>query len=663
MKILGFYFLIISIAVLVNSKAVEETTTDETNLPKFNLASGFYNKKTIKLEITNADPNAVIYYTLDGSIPTLNSTLYEKPVVLKNRSEEENVLSSITGVSPDRDYVPKVKVKKGNVIRAMAKLSNGTLTDVVSSTYFVGLNRKKLSNNLPVVSIITDPDNLFGYENGIYIKGKRYDDWIAEDPENINALDYLIEGNYNYKGKESERPATLQYFPGNKNVEGFSQDFGIRIMGKATRTYVQKSFRFVSREEYGKKNLKYDLIPGNMRSDGNGPLTKYKSFNLRNGGNDFDYSKIRDNVLQNLVSNRSFETQQNDFAVAFIDGEYWGVYSIYEDYSDNYIANNYDIDKDNVIIIKNQNKVEAGMDSDADLLKENLESIFAKDMSLPENYEEGKKLLMWKNLPDGPFGGGNFAFWRVRNPDASVPKADGKWRILTYDTEFSSGIYPDISKYDDDLLSSILTENQWFSGTYCTNLLNTFLKNKEFKNLFINALSDIRNIDFDLKRLNSTIEKMRKTLSPLMKDHYDRFGTMKEFIEDGYRHFDIQVDLFKTWLNNKHSIFMKEIERDFELQPPVTVTITSDNFRKGSFVVNDGWKIFDKKYKGEYFRENILYITAKPSSGRKLKYWKIKNCTFANETGVHSSSKYQSSSQTTIGIYPDTGCKITVYFK
>lgn len=37
-----------------------------------------------------------------------------------------------------------VKVKKGNVIRAIAKLSDGTFTDVVRGTYFVGLDKKRL---------------------------------------------------------------------------------------------------------------------------------------------------------------------------------------------------------------------------------------------------------------------------------------------------------------------------------------------------------------------------------------------------------------------------------------------------------------------------------------------------------------------------------------
>jgi len=668
MRILNLFSLLLPL-VLVSSKAVEEKEEIENNLPIFNLASGFYNEKSIKLKIKNSDPKATIYYTLDGSIPTLNSTIYKKPIVLKNKSNEDNVLSSITGISPDRDYVPKIKVKKGNVIRAMAKLSDGTITNVVSGTYFVGLNRKKLTNNLPVVSIITDPSNLFDYENGIYIMGKRYDDWIAEDPENINKDSYLIEGNYSFKGKKYEKPATIQYFPRKSNRVGFTQDLGMRIKGKASRSYIQKSLRFISRENYGNKNIKYDLIPGNMRSDGKGPITKYKSFVLRNGGNDFDSAKMRDAVLQRIISNRDFETQQNDLAIAFVDGEYWGLYSIYEDYTEHYIASNYDIDKDNVIILKcagNVNQVEAGNESDLDLFDEHLQTILSSDMSIQENYLEASKLFDMEDFAwytafslyicvvDGVVAGSNFAFWRVRNPDDSVEKADGKWRAMTFDTEFSTGLYMDGTNYDYDIFLFVTV----FRSKYYNQLITKLLENEEFKNLFINALSDVRNIDFEMKRVNSTIEEMRKNISPLIKDQYDRFGP-EEYINGNYTHFDEQVDILKKWLNGRRQVFLKTVENYFKFQPTVNVSITSNNFKKGSFIVNDGWKVFDKKYNGEYFRENILYITAKPNKGRKLKYWEIKNCTFADET---YSNKKQSS-QITIGIYPDEGCKVKANFK
>ena len=183
---------------------------EEIILPIFNLKSGFYNADSIKLEISIEDPDAVIYYTLDGSNPTINSTIYTNLIILKDKSLEDNVYSNITNVTAERNYTPKVKIKKANIIRAMAKLSDGTFTPIISRNYFVGLNRKELYGDVPIISIITDPENLFDYEKGIYIMGKTYDDWVKEDPENANKQPFYKKGNYNMKRKESERPASIE---------------------------------------------------------------------------------------------------------------------------------------------------------------------------------------------------------------------------------------------------------------------------------------------------------------------------------------------------------------------------------------------------------------------------------------------------------------------
>jgi len=635
-------------------------TVEENNLPSFSLASGFYNEESIELEIKAPNPNAVIYYTLDGSIPNENSTIYENPFILKDKSNEDNVLSNHLGIAPNRNFTPPVKIKKGHVIRAMAKLPDGELTNVVSRTYYVGLNKNELYQDNPVINIITDPDNLFDYEKGIYIMGKTYDDWLKEDPKRINNEDYLIDGNYNKSGRESERPATIEYIPGNENIAVFSQDVGIRLKGKATRTYYQKSFHITSREEYGKKNMKFEFIPGNMRADGKGPVTKYKTFNLRNGGNDSEFGKIRDMLLQDLVQNDYFETQQSDFAVVFIDGEYWGVYNVYEDYSDHYIGNNYDIDNKNVVVIKSY-KVESGEDEDIKLFEDTVNYLRTTNMTIPENYEEAKRQFdmegyVWYaafyayiDVQDGWYIGGNWAMWRVRDPDNSVPKADGKWRMMTFDTEFSTGLYGDGTNYKSDIIKQVLNKKSFIVRQLGGAITNSLLNNEEFKTMYINALCDMKNIHFEPKRVKKAIDEKENILLPLMKDHILRNGP-DWALEDPEVSFKDQVKLIRDWLNGRDSVFMKFIQDDFGFQPPNKVIITANDFNMGSFIVNN-MNEFHEEYSGEYFKENILYITAKPNSGRKVKAWKLKNCNLANR------------SKLSIGIYPKKGCTVTIDFK
>ena len=637
-------------------------------LPMFDLKSGFYNSDSIEVSISIKDPKALIYYTLDGSVPTVKSTIYKYPIILKNRSFLENVYSKIIKVSPDRNYVPIEKIKKANIIRAMAKLSNGTFTPPISRTYFVGLKRKALYGDVPVISIITDPENLFDYEKGIYTMGKVYDDWIAEDPKNKEKQPYNKKGNYNIKGKESERPATIEYFPVDENKEGFNENVGIRIMGGVSRTFIQKSLRVVFRNKYGKKNLKYELIPGNTRSDGQGTVKKYKSFNLRNGGNDYETTKIRDVILQDLISNRNLETQKSEIIVLFLDGEYWGVYNIMENYDEHYIANNYDIDDENVIIVK-KHKIESGVESDIDLFDQDMSSIIDENMSDPVYYKKACELLDVKNFAwysafnvyianrDSIFQNNNWSMWRAKTPVQNVLNADGKWRMLVFDNELSTSLFSDGKDYNSIMFRDIFNETSRISKNLGSKLLNSLLKNSEFKNMFINDLSDIRNIDFEINYAHEYIKKKYSIIAPLMKDNYIRFGP--DWVLYGPEtYYQQQIDVFKRWLYGRYDSFVNNIAKYFEFKPPVEVSITSNNFLKGSFTVNNGWKLFEKEYKALYFSENTFHLSARPFKG-KFQYWKIKNCLLAKNTKEITFK----STNTNLEINPLEGCTIIAYFR
>ena len=656
-------FLFFSSLALAPSKSNEENF-----LPIFSLKSGFYSGDSIELEISNEDPDAVIYYTLDGSNPTINSTIYTNSITFKDKSFKENVYSKITGVTADRDYVPIENVKKANIIRAMAKLSNGTFTPIVSRTYFVGLNRKELYGDVPIISIITAPENLFDYEKGIYMMGKMYDDWVKEDPENEKKPSYSKKGNYNLKGKESERPASIEYFPIDEKKEGFSENIGIRIAGAVSRSFIQKSFRIFFRKDYGKKNLKYELIPGNERSDGQGIVNKYKTFTLRNGGNDYEYTKIRDKTVQDLISNRNLETQQSEVIVLFLNGEYWGVYILIENYDDHYIANNYDIIDDNVILIKN-NRIEAGNETDYILLDKTTNFIYNEDMSNPSNYKQANELLDIENFlwcaafniyvgnRDSIFQSNNWSIWRARNPVQNVKNGDGKWRTLIFDNDLSTGLFMDDKDYNNIILSDIFNETLKISKCIGTRLLNALLKNSEFKNTFINALCDIRNIDFEANRVYEYIEELNSIIEPLMHDHFIRFGP-NWVLNNPEEYYKRQIDTLKTWLYSRYDTFVNNIAKYFDFKPPVEVSITSNNFIKGSFIVNNGWKIFEEEFKGLYFTENILNLSASPLKGT-FDYWKVKNCKLV---GISDEIDFKSEN-INISIIPLEGCSAIAYFK
>ena len=56
----------------------------------------------------------------------------------------------------------------------------------------------------------------------------------------------------------------MQFFE-NDGKLGFEGDMGMRMHGKATRSYSQKSFKLYARKDYGMKDLEYEIIPNNLK--------------------------------------------------------------------------------------------------------------------------------------------------------------------------------------------------------------------------------------------------------------------------------------------------------------------------------------------------------------------------------------------------------------
>ena len=247
--------------------------------------------------------------------------------------------------------------------------------------------------------------------------------------------------------------------------------------------------------------------------------------------------------------------------------------------------------------------------------------------------------------------------WRVRNPVQNILNADGKWRMLVFDNELSSSLFGDGKDYNNTFLSSILNETSKVSKNFGSKLLNSLLKNPNFKNMFINALSDIRNIDFESNRVYKYIDKLYSIFAPIMHDDFIRFGP--DWVLYGpEEYYQKQVGIFKSWLYGRYDIFMNIIAKVLKFKPAVEVSINSSNFDKGSFIVNNGWKLFEEEYKGLYFRENTLYLSPNPYKG-KFQYWRVKNCKLAgNTTEINFKS-----TDLNLAINPLEGCTVKVYYR
>ncbi|MCR5122512.1 MAG: CotH kinase family protein [Ruminococcus sp.] len=608
----------------------------------FSAEGGFF-AEPFELELSPARSGLKIYYTTDGSEPDESSTLYTEPIKLENRTSEPNALSAHTDISVSAYGAvqkPLNLVKKANIIRAAAYDDGKRVGDIVTQTYFVGLDREKLYGGVPVISLVTPEDGLFGYENGIYVLGKAHDDFLAADPKNAFVEPWHQESNFTQRGKEWERVTSLEYF--DTDGGGFSQTMGLRIMGAASRNETQKSFRLTAREEYGKKNVKYEMIPGNRRSDKTGAVEKYKSFVLRNGGNDCWGTRFRDPLIQSLVADRAFDTLQSRPVTVFLNGEYWGLYTLTEDYSDNYIENNYGIDSKNVVIIK-RGELEEGEEGDEALFTEMYDYIMNNDMSDDSNYAKASEMLdmqgfadicamhVYINNEDGIFQNNNYRFWRVRTPDGTCGQSDGKWRILAYDTEYSTGVYDGGQSADFDTVSMAVNGSGKIDKELPEPPYKMFVKlldNQSFKDMFIMSLCDMRNICFEKNHAVAEMKKFAEIYRPLSKDSCERYGH-----DPG--EFEWSLGGLEYFLNARYDRFMNMITKSFgdrELKKAEVMILKTDG---GKILVNGTSAAPSADIKASYFTNYPLRFTAVPDDGKKFVEWRhMGNCTLSDESSA-----------------------------
>ena len=510
-------------------------------VPMFSVQSGFYDEE-FSLELSTSVP-CQIYYTLDCSIPTKNSTLYQNAITISDCSSNPNVASAFQDISAlSSVYFPNGLVDKCTVIRAIAVDQLGNISDVVEKTYFVNYNNKQGYSGLPIVSISMEYDDLFDYETGIYTTGKIYDedDHSATYPEQIPA-------NYNEKGKEWEREAVFTYFDDDKSYS-FTQNIGIRIHGGWSRSFNQKSFNLYARSEYSGS----DTFEQNFFGEGN-----LKTCMLRSGGyRDTYITKVRDNLNMDMCKDELFDTQSGYPCIVFLNGEYWGIYNLQERYSDNYVNEHYGIKKKNVIIVKND-EIDEGNEEDIELYND-LRTFFETNNFVDDamyqqagNYidfeEFASYMCMQLYVGNIDWPGNNVRMWRSRTI-GTHEKEDGKWHFMAYDTDDSSAI---LSYKCSANHNPFLNQAHWKWGPLDERsilglMLSKLLQNQSFKALFLSTIDRMGLEVFASEKVNQYLDEKIELLGSNMQNFYVRFLSNNTGTYNA-EYFESQIQIIKTF--------------------------------------------------------------------------------------------------------------------
>lgn len=525
----------------------------------FSRSSGFYNEE-FPLHIFA--PTDEIYYTLDGSDPDTNSLKYEKPLTIRDATENPNIYSVRTDVSTrflDEEYidlsdepryvVPNYLVDKCNVLKVVYYDKYGNRSGIAEQIYFVGFDDKDGYENVNIISVNTDPENLFNYESGIYVTGARFDSYLEEGiPEDKLEEWVHWKANYNQRGRNWEKESHIHIFDRDKTLV-LSQKTGIRIQGGASRAYYPKSLNIFARDEYGENRLNYDFW---------GTGFKPKRVTLTCGGNDY-YTKIKDRLACELSEDTYIATMHYEPYVLFLNGEYWGMFYLTEKYDAQYVEHYYGVERgandENIIIIKN-GSVEVGMEEDKSQYYDYMVNfIEGFDMSDEENYRIACELIDIDSFIDyfaiesyiarvGDWPKSNYALWRSRNI-SDKPYEDGKWRWMLFDVNSKSMG----ESYDD---FDFIEENRKDS-----KLFDSLCENDEFKREFSERMIELTNKIFEKELVNQKITEYVQLMDQPIEKHFQRFfGTTNG-------RFHSEVEEIRNFFNKREPYIAETLKYHF----------------------------------------------------------------------------------------------------
>lgn len=320
---------------------------------------GFYDKP-FELTITDIDnivsDGSKIRYTLDGSVPTAESTVYNGPISINGTTilrtavvGSEGLLSNVTTATylfPD-DVLHQSDAPEGypmewgaySTIEGIAPADYGMDQEMANDPVIASKIKEGLQS-IPVLSIVTDKENFFSHENdeekgGIYI----FTGPPVGDPT----------------GNGWTRPVNAELFGCGHD---FSVTCGIRLHGghgRLAEKNPKHSLRLVFKKEYGEKTLKYPLF-------GEEEPNKFDQLVLRcHFGNSWQHwmesnrqkAQYTRDIWARRIQRKMGWTSVNALYVhVFLNGMYWGLYNIAERVDDQYGKDHLGGKKEDIDVIK-----------------------------------------------------------------------------------------------------------------------------------------------------------------------------------------------------------------------------------------------------------------------------------------------------------------------
>lgn len=475
----------------------------------------------------------------------------------------------------------------------------------------------------------------------------------------------------NNTGKDNQvdwrRPINIEMFDAVGEPSVINQLGETRIQGGQSRENKLKSMAIYTNKRFepDKKRFSYQFFP-----DQRPGITEFKSFSLRDGGNDFKDLYFRDLIIQRTMGpNTDLDWQAGRPAVLYINGEYMGMLNIRERSNEDNIYSNYNGLEDIDMIEIGHEKVnnvdqyieelkEGTMDFyDAfwDFYsKEDQENQYTSDDYTLEGYEKWMDVSEYLNVMilnlfycNIDFPGNNIVFWRPIKKKSGLPL---RWRFIVKDTDFGLGLYgSNETKSSSNTIDMIYNPsahgNSWAFSPKATLLFRNMMENTDIKNMFIDKSCVFMGDFMNGKETGAVIDDIKdKVLKEFVAhrklypssggnsetDITNKFENAKKWVAGKPKQHQWEQDVpprsyyFLKYISQKYLNSVSSI--------PVTINLTDNNLPIDDLpneVYVNGIKLTKSVFDGDLFLNRNITLVGKNKIENDLSVtgWEIKKTT------------------------------------
>ena len=525
--------------------------------------NGGFLSEPISLSLSGNLSGQSIRYTTDATVPTTSDQLYSGPIQISNNM-------TVRARIFQANFLPSPSISKSFMFDEIPELDTVFLT--------------------------TDPENLFDEETGIYVYG---------EDGSYNTWEPYFGANF---WEDWERPVHISFYESDTNEIESEFDGGLKIFGGWSRGQnQQRSLALFARGQYGYSKFEESFFD-NLSYD------NFQSLVLRNSGQDWARSSIKDITLTSLMRGSGLDFQEHNSVATYINGDYWGMYNMREKNNEHMLASKHNINADDITILTNNAEVLEGDNSDYNTL---MGYVGAVDLSIDANFEYVSDRIdltnyalyqaanIYYNNTDWP--GNNIKYWNHPN---------GKWRWIMYDTDFGFGPWWSLGNYWEDTLSFALEASGtgWPNPSWSTLLFRKLTMNIGFRNQFINRYADELNTRFLADNVKSHIETLYQKIASEVPFHYERWGKDPNAAVF-YR------DQMKDFADERPNYAKEHIKSKFDLPNYHAITIINYDTSEGFVKVNNNLKIQNASWNGDYFESVPIQLEAIPEAGYEFSHW------------------------------------------